>query len=688
MTDKYITLDDAAKVEGISYEAMKKKIQRNPEAFKIKTEAGETGGKERVLVALSSLSQKAIKAYQRKQELDVQRAIEGVESEDGDEAWYVGLELSSYMQRYSSKFYKAVELAKQVDEFLKYDGDGKTEYIKEYADRIGMSDRNFRRKIDKYLEGAAWAIDMSEQDGKNYDFYKILALCPPPREKKFTALTEEMKAAIENIWFDKKFAANHRKQTKLYAILCRLGDQKEWVFIPSYQTVNRYINELKDRYSSEHFLVAQGEREWKRSKMIKRRRNTGLLQVMELIMGDGHTFDCWVKVTRGNGKVTAIRPVLVALVDVRSRCLVGWAICEVPDSQVIKQTFLHMMYPKKNNPIEGVPRVLLIDNGKDWTAQTLTGRPRKIRVTLDSEIKGFYKSVGIEDDMRSLPYQAWTKAQVERFFGTVCEDFASEFDSYTGTLTGSRTIGKIKKDIKGMLERDELLSIEEFAAKFDRWVNETYHARVHKGLKKQKEKSPKPIDVFTQAERYYKPAPPLDFAQMLLMKCEERTVCGVGFSMGSRDFQHEALAPYLDKKVDVRYNPADPDTVYVYNKDGKKVCEITSFDGLHPLAERNDERLVSHIQDQNRQKRETKENVKYLQTPYEERITQTTTKNERKVLGPALSNEARQIVAIPEDKQYREEVKARKAKKQDDGKINEFYEKQAEKAMALLQKLG
>ena len=687
MAEKYITLDEAARLEGISYEAMKKKIQRNPEVYKIKTEASGAGGKERVLVALSSLSQKAIMAYQRKQELEVKRAIEGAESNDGDEAWYVGVEFSTYMQRYSSKFYKAVELAKQVEEFLKYDGDNKTDYIKEFAEGIGMSDRNFRRKIDKYLEGAAWAIDMSEQDGKNYDFYKILALCPPPREKKFIALTEEMKAAIENIWFDKMFATNRRKQTKLYAIFCNLAEQKGWVFTPSYQTVNRYINELMEKYSSEHFLVARGEREWKNKKMLKRKRNAGILKVMELVMGDGHTFDCWVKVKRPNGKVTAIRPVLVGLLDMKSRCLVGWAICEVPDSQVIKQTFLHMMYPKKNNPIEGVPRVLLIDNGKDWTAQTLTGRPRKIRVTLDSEIKGFYRSIGIEDDKRSLPYQAWSKAQIERLFGSICEDFTKEFDSYTGTLTGSKTIGKVKKDVKGMLDRDELLSIEELAVLFDKWVNERYHTRKHNGLKDQGEECPIPIEVFTKAERYYNPAPPLDFAQMLLMKCEERTVCGVGFSMGRRDFQHEALAPYMDKKVDVRYNPADPDKVYVYNKDGEKICEVESYGGLHPLAERDDEQLVSHIQDQNRQKRNTKETVKYLQTPHEERLTQTTTKNERKVLGPALSNEVSQVVAIPEDRQYREEVKARR-NKQDDSKINEFYEKQAEKAMALLQKLG
>ncbi|CAH8249920.1 hypothetical protein WJ0W_007106 [Paenibacillus melissococcoides] len=42
-------------------------------------------------------------------------------------------------------------------------------------------------------------------------------------------------------------------------------------------------------------------------------------------------------------------------------------------------------------------------------------RKRNERVSFDSETKGFYRSIGIKDDMRSLPYQPWSKAQVERF---------------------------------------------------------------------------------------------------------------------------------------------------------------------------------------------------------------------------------------------------------------------------------
>lgn len=688
MAETYIPIDQAAELEGVEYHTLYRKIQRGNN-FDIKKISSNTGGNERILVALTSLSTKAIRTYQAKQDLQIKTMISDTESSDGneDEAWYLGVDLSKYMKKHSESFYKSVELANRIKEYLEYKGDDKTQYTEDFAKKLGMSGRNFRRKIEKYLEGCAWALEMSEHDGKNYEFYRILAICQRPREKKHIALTDEMKAVIENIWFDKSFAANHRKQTKLYIIFQQIAEERGWVLTPSYPTVNRYINEVSGKYGNERFLADQGLREFKRSMMIKRRRNTGMLQVMELVQGDAHTFDCWVKITRGNGHVTAIKPYLVALIDTRSRCLVGWGICEVPNSDVIKQVLMHMMYQKKNNPIDGVPRFILIDNGKDWTSQTLTGRNRKDRVSLDGEIKGFFKSIGIEDDKRSLPYQAWTKGEIERFFGEVCNSFTSSFDSYTGTLTGSKTINKIKKDIKGMLERDELLSIEEFAAKFDKWLNDEYHTKIHKGLKEQKEPNPRPINVFMEAERYLKAAPPMEFTRVQLMNYEERTVYAVGIKMNNDYYHNETLGRYIGKKVDVRFSYNEPDVLHVYDKEGNKVCEAIREIGLNPLALRDDPDLIEHMKVQKRQIRTTKDNLTYLQTPYEQRGKAlenniSVAKADRKVILPELTNEAPKVVSIPEDKQYRAENKARKNKESTN--CNEFFDKQFEKAMSKL----
>ena len=164
---------------------------------------------------------------------------------------------------------------------------------------------------------------------------------------------------------------------------------------------------------------------------------------MEVVMGDEHTFDCWVSYTMPNGKVKAIKPVLVAWIDVRSRTIMGDVMCEHANSQILKESLLKAMYQEHG----GVPKYLYIDNGKDYTSFEMTGRNRKDRhgneLAFEEDVRGFYRSIGIIDDHRAKPYEAWNKGEVERFFRTVCNKFSKWMTSYTGTLTGLKTSDKV-----------------------------------------------------------------------------------------------------------------------------------------------------------------------------------------------------------------------------------------------------
>ena len=104
--------------------------------------------------------------------------------------------------------------------------------------------------------------------------------------------------------------------------------------------------------------------------------------------------------------------------------------------QILKQSLLKMLYQEHG----GVPKYLYIDNGKDYTGFEMTGRSRKERhgneLAFEEEVRGFYKSIGILDDHRAKPFEAWNKGEVERFFlKTVCSQFfQKKWLSYTGTL--------------------------------------------------------------------------------------------------------------------------------------------------------------------------------------------------------------------------------------------------------------
>lgn len=100
--------------------------------------------------------------------------------------------------------------------------------------------------------------------------------------------------------------------------------------------------------------------------------------------------------------------------------IIGDVMCKDANSDVLKESLLKMIY----HDAESVPECIYIDNGKDYTAKNMTGYDRndRQRTGFDDATVGFYKSIGIQDYHRALPYYAWTKGQIERFFGTVCQE--------------------------------------------------------------------------------------------------------------------------------------------------------------------------------------------------------------------------------------------------------------------------
>lgn len=164
---------------------------------------------------------------------------------------------------------------------------------------------------------------------------------------------------------------------------------------------------------------------------------------------------------------------------------------------------------------------------------------------------------------------AWSKGQIERFFRTVCNKFTRWMKSYTGTLTGSKTSDKVDKDIKRMLERGELLTLEEFYEKWHEWLTTVYMHTEHSGLKKMGETYKKPYDCFMNEDRYFKAAPPKSYATMLMMKSENVLVRNIGITKWGYEYRSDELCDYIGRKVDIKYDPDDMAVLYVFDQKGK-----------------------------------------------------------------------------------------------------------------------
>ena len=124
MPDVFIGLKEAATFEGVTYEALKKRVQRNPGQYKTRTQPQEGGGKEQVLIAVSSLSPKGRKAWRAAQKVDGRDVV--IEKRTESAPWYVGVDLNHYTEQNKKAFYEAVELAARVQDFIDYDGPDRT----------------------------------------------------------------------------------------------------------------------------------------------------------------------------------------------------------------------------------------------------------------------------------------------------------------------------------------------------------------------------------------------------------------------------------------------------------------------------------------------------------------------------------------------------------------------------------
>ena len=124
MPDVFIGLKEAAAFEGISYDTIKKRVQRNPQQYKTKMQPSEAGGREQVLVSVDSLTAKGRKAWRAAQKIDGRDVV--IEKRTESAPWYVGVDLNHYTEQHKKAFYEAVELAARVQDFIDYDGPDRT----------------------------------------------------------------------------------------------------------------------------------------------------------------------------------------------------------------------------------------------------------------------------------------------------------------------------------------------------------------------------------------------------------------------------------------------------------------------------------------------------------------------------------------------------------------------------------
>ena len=234
MVDVYITLQEAADFEGLKYEGMRSRVKRDSKLYRVKHQSRNGGGRDEIMVAVSSLSAKAQRAWRAAQKADGRDAI--IDSKTTEvRPWYVDADFNHYIEQHKRAYYEAVELANAVQRFIDYSGDEPRATVAlRMATDLGISQQSLYRHQKNLMEAAAWPLKLEQEDGQNRDYFKALALCRKPREKDtFPSLTDEQKAIIENIWFDRHFAENLGTVELLYEKFEDIARERSWEQHPS-----------------------------------------------------------------------------------------------------------------------------------------------------------------------------------------------------------------------------------------------------------------------------------------------------------------------------------------------------------------------------------------------------------------------------------------------------------------------
>lgn len=662
-------MTEAAGLEGIRYKAFLNKTLRHPELFTFKYVSRPEGGRPLKLVSVTSLSPAAQEKWRREQ---VAPAIESIieDKTAGEPKWYETIDRSSFRQLHAEEFAEKVELVHRLRACMETPWGERRAAHTALAAELGTTERTIQNYISEIVD-ADYRAQKHQREQKSETSlsieYQAMSLCRKPRDKNtFPRLTDEMRTLAENIYSDRELARNHPTRELMANKFLELARKRGIQNLPSKHVIKRYMKYLESvpEYRDAHSLAVLGRREYENRRGLKTRRDTTALKVMEVVMGDAHTLDFWARSRDRMGRERAVRPVLVAWIDVKTRRFMGARLCVTGNYDVLKESFFKMVYQEAYS----VPRWVYIDNGKDYTAKAMTGQTKKERRNhageADSAVNGYYMQLGVQGINVALPYHPYSKGQIERSFGTLIENFSKLFTSYVGTLTGSNTSDKVPKDIKRMFEEGKLLSIEEVQNKLDDYIAQ-YNLTENRALRDAGEAWTKPIELFEKGERYECAPPPMQYAIELMKQDDVALVRTTGIVKFKRRYMNSALAPYIGDKVNVKYDPDDKSKLWVYDqKDGTLICVAEEAQDIGFMDYADQETLAEHRRMQNQQVKKASETLRRLQSPYETRSRDNEPQRRTQSLD-GLMYESRETpatekaVQLPQDREWRAGVEQR-----------------------------
>jgi putative transposase len=355
---------------------------------------------------------------------------------------------------------------------------------------------------------------------------------------------------------------------------------------------NRYaVNRIMQHVDASALAYARyGSRYWDAKFLQKAVREKPEL-INEIWFGDHHMLNLFVVDAEGR----VFRPWLTAWMDAASSTLVGWMLTTNPNSDTIAESFARGAVATKGSPFRGLPRIVYIDNGKDYRSKRFEGSQLVEydigRLNDDFAGRPMLEALGV-GVKHAIPYWAWSKP-IERMFGTLDRRWMRDMPGWCGDAPEQRPqeIGK-------------LITFEAFAARFKAEVIDNYHIfRGEDGLT--------PMERYQRGTRARTDDP--DWATMAMLRSQStrRTVTTQGVRLDGVRYQDRALAGYVGKEVTVLHQRGGNLSVTILHN-SRFVCEAERVDAIR-MIETDTARLDQLMADKAAQRKGVKAHLKQIQ---------------------------------------------------------------------------
>lgn len=320
------------------------------------------------------------------------------------------------------------------------------------------------------------------------------------------------------------------------------GKRKGWR-LPSPATMRRFLNSIDSEVCDFHRL---GEKYWRQHYLPSVLRDYEQLRPNEVWVADHRQFNVAVRFSSGK----TLFPWVSAFLDMKTRILVGWEICETPSSDSIRLAL------KKAIEKYGCAEHVILDNGVDYASRLLSGKSKRIRTHLDEkEFTGIFLQLKIEPHF-CIPGNPQSKS-VERLFWTQETSFDVAFLTYRGNGISTRPEG-VDRRIKSGKHTPER---EEFLSYVENWIT-SYNERPHRGHG-MNGRSPMQVwnEYFkTHEQRKVSPAS----LRLLMMKGEKVKVGRFGIRAFGSYYRDDLVMERITQWVIYRYDPEDLTRIHVY----------------------------------------------------------------------------------------------------------------------------